>query len=156
MPYPTPVFFFDVTFTKADGFFKKFKAEDIKMGFSEITGLTQEIQVIEYRHGMMKEPAPMKKPGLKKYNNVILKRGIMNGDIDFYTWFSNYNWQEEDRIDLTITLNNENHDPVMLWNLTSVFPVKIEGAQLKANGNEIAIESLELAVEKIEVIQPAT
>jgi phage tail-like protein len=139
MPYPTPVFFFAV---KSD----KFTGE---MGFSEVTGLNQEIQIIEYRHGTMKEPAPMKKPGLKKYNNIMLKRGIVQGNLDLFNWINNYNWQEADRVDLQITLHNENHEPVMHWNITKAFPVKIEGPQLKASGNEVAIESMEIACEKI-------
>jgi phage tail-like protein len=139
--YPTSVFFFSV---KSD----QFTGE---LGFSEVTGLNQEIQVIEYRHGELKEPAPMKKPGLKKYNNITLKRGIVKGNNDLFTWINKYNWQESDRKNLQITLNNEQNEPVMQWDVTNAFPVKIEGPQMKASGNEIAIESMELACEKIAV-----
>ncbi|MCB0535008.1 MAG: phage tail protein [Lewinellaceae bacterium] len=139
MPYPAPVFFFAV---KSD----KFTGE---MGFSEVTGLNQEIQVIEYRHGEHKEPAPIKKPGLKKYNNIMFKRGIVQGNNDLFTWMNNYNWEESARVDLQVTLNNENSEPVMIWNVSKAFPTKIEGPALKASGNEIAIESMEIACEKI-------
>ena len=139
MPYPAPVFFFSVKCDQFTG----------KLGFAEVTGLTAEIQLIEYRHGELLEPAPMKKPGLKKYNNIILKRGIVQGDNDLFKWINNYNWKEEDRKNFQITLNNENHDPIMTWDVTNAFPVKIEGPQLKASGNEIAMETLELACEKV-------
>lgn len=126
-----------------------FSGDKGSLGFAEVTGLTAEIQVIEYRHGQLLEPAPMKKPGLKKYNNIVLKRGIVKGDNKLFEWINNYNWKEEDRKNLTITLNNENGDPVMSWSVTNAFPVKIEGPQLKASGNEIAMEMLELACEKV-------
>ncbi|MCB0575934.1 MAG: phage tail protein [Saprospiraceae bacterium] len=141
MAYPTPVFFFSV---KSD----KFTGE---MGFSEVTGLNQEIQVIEYRHGELKEPAPIKKPGLKKYNNIMFKRGIVQGNNDLFNWINNYNWQESDRVNLQVTLNNENSEPVLTWNVINAFPTKIEGPAMKASGNEIAIESMEIACEKIKV-----
>lgn len=141
MAYPAPVFFFSV---KSD----KFTGE---LGFSEVTGLNQEIQVIEYRHGELLEPAPVKKPGLKKYSDITLKRGVVQGNNDLFTWLNNFNWKEADRKNLQITLNNENHEPVMQWDVTNAFPIKIEGPQMKASGNEIAIETLVLACEKIVV-----
>ena len=50
-----------------------------------------------------------------------------------------------------MTLLNETHEPVMVWKIHNAFPVKVEGPQLKASGNEVAIESIELAHEGLEV-----
>ena len=56
-----------------------------------------------------------------------------------------------ERRDLVVSLLNEEHEPVMIWKVHNAFPVKVEGPQLKASGNEVAIESIELAHEGLEV-----
>jgi phage tail-like protein len=56
-----------------------------------------------------------------------------------------------ERRDLIVNLLNEEHQPVMVWKIMRAFPVKVEGPQLKATGNEVAIESIELAHEGLEL-----
>ena len=131
--YPLPVFHFRVEWGGT------------RIGFSEVTGLTQEIQAIEYRDGSFPEYSSIKMPGLRKYSNITLKRGVIKADNDFFKWLATVKLNVIERRDLTISLLNENHDPVMVWKVLSAFPVKIEGPQLKAAGNEVAIESIELA-----------
>ena len=122
-----------------------------RIGFSEVSGLTQEIQVIEYRDGSFPEYSSIKMPGLRKYNNITLKRGVIKADNDFFKWLSTVKLNTIERRDITISLLNENHDPVMVWTVLNAFPVKVEGPQLKAAGNEVAIESIEVAHEGLEV-----
>ena len=122
-----------------------------RIGFSEVSGLTQEIQVIEYRDGSFPESSSIKMPGLRKYNNITLKRGVIKADNDFFKWLSTVKLNTIERRDITISLLNENHDPVMVWKVLNAFPVKVEGPQLKAAGNEVAIESIEVAHEGLEV-----
>jgi phage tail-like protein len=122
-----------------------------RIGFSEVSGLTQEIQVIEYRDGSFPEYSSIKMPGLRKYNNITLKRGVIKADNDFFKWLSTVKLNTIERRDITISLLNENHDPVMVWKVLNAFPVKVEGPQLKAAGNEVAIESIEVAHEGLEV-----
>ena len=122
-----------------------------RIGFSEVSGLTQEIQVIEYRDGSFPEYSSIKMPGLRKYNNITLKRGVIKADNDFFKWLSTVKLNTIERRDITISLLNESHDPVMVWKVLNAFPVKIEGPQLKAAGNEVAIESIEVAHEGLEV-----
>ena len=97
-------------------------------GFSEVTGLTQENQ-----------------------RNVTLKRGIVKGDNDFAAWLTTVKRNTVERRNLVVSLLNEEHMPVMTWKLMNAFPVKVECAQLKTNGNEVAIETIELAHEGLEV-----
>lgn len=137
--YPLPVFHFRVEWGSA------------RLGFSEVTGLTQEIQAIEYRDGSFPEYSSIKMPGLRKYSNITLKRGIIKADNDFFNWLSTVKLNTIERRDLTISLLNENHEPVMIWKVMQAFPVKVEGPQLKAAGNEVAIESIELAHEGLTV-----
>ena len=56
-----------------------------------------------------------------------------------------------ERRDLTISLLDEEHNAVVVWKAHNAFPVKVEGPGLKASGNEVAIESIELAHEGLVV-----
>jgi phage tail-like protein len=133
--YPIPVFHFTVDWGGTN------------VGFSEVSGLTQEIQLIEYRDGKSPDYNTVKMPGLRKVTNIVMKRGISKGDNDFFKWLNTVKLNTIDRRDLTINLLNENHEPVVTWKVLQAWPVKVEGPGLKATGNEVAIESIELAHE---------
>ncbi len=90
-------------------------------------------------------------PGLQKYGNITLKRGIVPSDNQFYDWLNTTNLNKVDRRNLIISLLNEEHEPVMVWKVKNAFPVKIEGPGLKASGNEVAIESMEIAHEGLAI-----
>jgi len=137
--YPLPAFHFTVEWGGS------------RAGFSEVGGLTQENQAIEYRDGSLPEYSVMKMPGLRKFTNVTLKRGVVKGDNDFFNWLNTVKLNTVDRRDLVVSLLNEEHAPVMVWKVKKAFPVKVEGPALKATGNEVAIESIELAHEGLEL-----
>jgi phage tail-like protein len=137
--YPLPVFHFTVQWGGE------------RIGFSEVSGLTQENQSIEYRDGSFPEYSSIKMPGLRKFSNVTLKRGIVKADNDFFKWLSTIKLNKVERRDVIISLLNEAHEPVMVWKIANAFPVKLEGPGLKASGNEVAIESIELAHEGLEL-----
>ena len=118
---------------------------------SEVSGLTQENQAIEYRDGSFPEYSSIKMPGLRKFSNVTLKRGIVKADNDFFKWLSTIKLNQVERRDVVISLLNESHEPVMTWKIHNAFPVKVEGPGLKATGNEVAIESIEIAHEGLEL-----
>jgi len=133
--YPIPVFHFTVDWGGTN------------VGFSEVSGLTQEIQLIEYRDGKSPDYNTVKMPGLRKVTNIVMKRGISKGDNDFFKWLNTVKLTTIERRDLTINLLNENHEPVVTWKVLQAWPVKVEGPALKATGNEVAVESIELAHE---------
>lgn len=136
--YPIPAFHFSVSWG----------ADNI--GFSEVSGLSQEIQAIEYRDGLMSgNTLPLKRPGLKKAGNITLKRGMVTKNNDLYIWLNNSGNPNVERRDLIITLLNDENDPVFVWKVAQAWPTKCEGPGLKATGNEIAIESIELVHEGI-------
>ena len=121
------------------------------IGFTEVSGLTYEIQAIEYRDGASPEFHMTKMPGIQKFSNITLKRGIFSGDNELFKWLNTVKMNTIERRDLTIMLLNEEHIPVMIWKVKQAFPVKLEGPSLKASGNEVAIESVELAHEGFSV-----
>lgn len=137
--YPLPVFHFTVQWGGT------------RIGFSEVSGLTQENQAIEYRDGSFPEYSSIKMPGLRKFSNVTLKRGIVKADNEFFQWLSTIKLNQVERRDIVVSLLNENHEPVMTWKVQNAFPVKVEGPGLKASGNEVAIESIEIAHEGLEL-----
>jgi phage tail-like protein len=137
--YPLPVFHFTVQWGGT------------RLGFSEITNLTQENQPIEYRDGSFPEFSTIKMPGLRKFSNIVMKRGIVKADNDYFKWVSEIRMNTIERRDLVISLLDEKHAPVMTWKVHNAFPIKLEGPQLKASGNEVAIESIEVAHEGLEI-----
>lgn len=135
--YPLPKFHFQVEWGGT------------KIGFTEVTGLDITTDVIEYRDGASPEYHKVKMPGLQKFSNITLKRGIFAGDNEFFLWFNTVQLNTIERRDITISLLNEEHAPVFVWKIKNAWPTKITPTDLKADGNEVALETLELAHEGI-------
>lgn len=138
--YPMPKFHFSVEW-----------GPGTKIGFTEVSGLTQESDVIEYREGSDPEFHKVKMPGMQKNGNITLKRGTFKGDIGFHEWMDTISMNTVSRRDVTIKLLNENHDPVVTWQVRNAWPVKVQSSDMKADGNEVAIETMEIAHEGIKV-----
>lgn len=118
-----------------------------RMGFEEISNLSVEVDVIKYRDGLSPEYNVQKMPGMAKYSNITLKRGVFKGDNEFFDWWNTIQLNTVERRDITIKLLNESHEPVVLWKVKNAFPVKVEWTDLKSVSKEVAIESLEIAHE---------
>lgn len=117
-------------------------------GFSEVTGLNQESNVIDYREGQ-EGITPRKLPGLNKFGNITLKRGI-SPDLSVYNWRKTVLDGDIERRNASIVLHNEKHEEVVRWNLVNAWISKYVGPDLKANANEVAIETVELTHEGVE------
>ena len=143
--YPLPKFHFQVEWGGT------------RVGFTEITGLAFETEVIEYREGSSPLYNKTKQPGLTKYSNIILKRGTFLGDFEMYTqWRKTIMFQEgkeKYRRDVNIKLLDEEHKPVITWSLANAWPCKVVYADLKADANEIIIESMELVHEGLSIVE---
>lgn len=123
-----------------------------RIGFSEVSGLSVEHDLIEYRDGASPEFQTIKMPGLRRYSNIILKRGSYKGDNDFFQWLNTIALSQVERRDVTISLLDENHEPVISWVLNNSWPVALKLGKLDAIKSEIFIESLELAHEGLSLI----
>ena len=121
------------------------------LAFTEVSGLDVETEVIEYRDGLSPEYHKTKMPGMAKFSNITLKRGMFRGDNQFIDWYNSIALNQVERRDITISLLNEEHSPVVVWKVKSAWPVKIQGTDLKADGNEVSIESMELVHEGLSV-----
>lgn len=123
-----------------------------RVGFTEATGLDMQVEVIEYREGSSPEYSKIKMPGMHKFSNITLKRGTMAGDSDFYKWINTINLNKAERRDIVISLLDETHAPVITWRAVNSFPIKVQASDLKSDGNEVAIETLELAHEGLSLV----
>ena len=121
-------------------------------GFQEVSGLDSENTPIEYREGMDPTNAIRKLPGIEKYPNLTLKRGLTGTTL---LW----DWRQEVRDggtafppvrDVVIQLLDEKHQSVYKWKLTNAWCTKLSGPMLKGQGNELAIETMELAYDRID------
>lgn len=137
--YPIPKFHFSVDWGGT------------RLGFTEVSGLDKQLDVIEYRAGDSPEYHKIKQPGLQKFSNITLKRGTFKGDNQYFDWLNTVQLNKIERRDVTITLLNENHEPVVTWQVKKAWPVKVQSTDLKADGNEVAIETLELAHEGLTI-----
>jgi len=114
-------------------------------GFSECTGLNQENTPIEYREGT-EDITVRKLPGLMKYSNITLKRGIV-ANRDLMDWLKFVQDGDILRKNVSIVLKDELKRDVVRYNLREAWPSKWTGADMKANANEVAVESLEIVHE---------
>jgi phage tail-like protein len=119
-------------------------------GFRECSGLCSEVAVIEYRNG--NEQANVRKlPGLARFGNIVLKRGVTAGAKELWQWHKLVLDGKTDRRSGSIVLLNEAREVEMRWNFREAWPCRYEGPIFSATANEVAIETLELAIERLEL-----
>jgi phage tail-like protein len=123
-------------------------------GFAECTGLNVETKVYEYKEGG-NNATTLKFPEHAAFGNITLKRGLSQATdlIDWQFEIVGGRFQVNPRsqkVNISIVVHDEAGNEVRRWNLVRAFPVKWVGPDLKAGGNDIAIETLELAHEGIE------
>jgi phage tail-like protein len=122
-----------------------------KVGFQEVSGLNIEIDPIEYRQGASPNFSKIKMPGMHKFSNITLKRGTFAGDNDYFTWLQTIQLNTVERRTVTISLLDETGAPAVTWKVKNAFPVKLNSSDLKAEGNEVAVETLEIAHEGLTI-----
>jgi phage tail-like protein len=139
--WPVPKFYFVVNFGN----------ETQNATFQEVSGLETETQTIEYRHSNSPLFSTVKMPGIAKYGNVILKRGVFVKDNNFWKWLEQIKMNTIKRQTVVIKLLDESGSPAMTWTLANAWPTKITSTDLKSEGHEVALESLELAHEGLTI-----
>ncbi len=122
--------------------------------FQEVSGLDSENTPIEYREGADAMNTTRKLPGIEKYTNLTLKRGITG---NLYLW----EWRKQVRDggdafppirNVVIQLQDDKHESVFKWRLTNAWCCKLTGPSLNAKSNEIAIETMELAYDRLDIV----
>jgi phage tail-like protein len=130
------------------GFNFRLEIDKIKAGFSDVSGLTSDGDVTEYREGTEGALYVRKLTGLRKFSNLTLKRGI-TPNMDLWDWRQNILDGHSDRRDGAVILMDEEQKDVARWEFTGGWIHKIEGPTLSAKGNDLAVESVEIVIESL-------
>jgi phage tail-like protein len=137
--WPIPKFHFEV------------KWDTNVMSFQEVSGLDIQSEEIKYRAGDSKQFSVIKMPGMMKFGNVTMKKGVFKGDNKFWDWLNQIKLNTIKRVPVTISLLDETSAPTMVWTLNNAWPTKISSTDLKSEGNEVAIESIEIVHEGLTI-----
>jgi phage tail-like protein len=118
-------------------------------GFKSCSGLETTTATSKYREGSDRDLVQREIPGLTSFSNISLQRGITN-EMDLWLWRKDVMDGNITRVNLTITLQDNNRQNQRSWTVKSCWPVKWSGPSFDATSDAIAIENLELAHEGIE------
>ncbi|MBI5366064.1 MAG: phage tail protein [Planctomycetes bacterium] len=122
-----------------------------RAGFTEVSGLSSDTDVIEYREGADAGATPRKLPGLRRSANLVLKRGLSQ-DRGLWEWRKKTLDGQVERRSGAVVLLDEARKPALRWEFSEGWPVRWEGPMLNARGGEVAIESLEIAHEGLRLV----
>ena len=139
--WPVPKFYFAVKL-----------GQEFTASFQEVSGLDTETQPIEYRHSDSKQFSTIKMPGILKTGNVTLKKGVFVNGNSFWNWYDSIKMNTIKRESVVIQLLDEGGNATMTWTLANAWPSKISSTDLKSDGNEVAIETLELVHEGLTIV----
>ncbi|WP_426165135.1 phage tail protein [Sandarakinorhabdus sp. DWP1-3-1] len=119
-------------------------------GFAEVSGLSFETELIRYRNGNDKANSVRSLPGLHKVGDVTLKRGLV-ASTSFYQWLRGIADGQDDVRNVVIVLHDETHQPVKRFKLTRARIIKHVSGPLNAAANQVAMEEIVLAHERLEI-----
>jgi phage tail-like protein len=120
-----------------------------RAAFHEVSGFDSTIDVIEHREGG-DNTTPRKLPGMTKHSNIVLKWGLSD-DLQLYNWHRDAVQGRVQRKNGSIVLLDRSGQEKRRWNFVNAWPTKWDGPDFSAEGNDVAIETLELAHEGVEV-----
>jgi phage tail-like protein len=129
----------------------RLEIDGLQLGsFSEVSLGAAITEVVEYREGGDKAGV-RKLPGLTKYSNVVLKRGI-SASLELYQWHRMIaeGRTADARRNVAVIVSDEARNDVARFNLRNAWPVKYEGPSFNACANDVAIETVELTHEGLE------
>src|SRR5229473_1463786 len=121
-------------------------------GFQEVSGIGMEVTVAEHRFGNSLENSVTKITGLNKSTDVTMKRGVI-GSLSLYQWLNQIrNGDKKQYRNVTIQLQSEDHTAVVAtWKLMRAQIIKYTSGPFNAKGNDVAMEELVLAYERLEM-----
>ena len=116
--------------------------------FRSVSGLKIETEVIEYKEGG-DNGTIRKLPGATRYPNIRLSREF-TGDRSLYDWFMTTQTPNPMKVDGVLTLVDRHGARLGSWSFSKGFPVKWEAPDMDSDQSGMAIETVEIAVERVE------
>ena len=117
-------------------------------GFKSLSGMDSETEIVEFKQG--NDKVVRKKPGRTTYANITLERGYTATD-DLWQWRKNI---EDGLIDRRsgsiIILDQDGETEVARYNFYEGWPAKWFVPSMDSDKSAMAIEKIEIAVEKVE------
>jgi len=139
---PLPAFLFKVTLLRRDGL-----RLDVA-GFSECSGLESTMNLEEYPEGGVNDRVH-RFPSRFSFANLVLRRGVSLDPL-LRAWHDDLLRGSITRYDGLVTLCNEAGESVLVWMFEGGLPVKFTGPALNATSSASAIETLEIAYERLQ------
>lgn len=127
----------------------------VRAGFSECRLPSARTDVVEYREGNEKRRAPRKLAGLNSYGPLVLKGGVSRDANALFEWYKLVadGKVDEARGPIAVVVLSEDGEPGARWEFRNAWPCRYEGPHLDANGDAVAIETVEIANEGFERTQ---
>jgi len=119
--------------------------------FRECSGLSMTTDAVDYREGTDIPLSVRKLTAIRKFVNIVLKVGITQNK-DLWNWYKNILNGIADRRNGAIVLQDEEHNDVLRWQFENGWICKWEGPSMNATSNDVAIESIEICHERLELI----
>lgn len=133
--YPIPTYRFIVSIGKD------------QMSFSNVSGLDQSVQLVSYKDGTGNH---FQMPGQLEPVTITLRRGVIPKQSQLYDWINAVTFNRVEKKDLTISLTNETGSELLItWNVMNAFPTKWTGPSLDATSNDVAVEEITLAADRL-------
>lgn len=121
----------------------------VEAGFSECSGFGSAVEVIEYREGG--DPGHVSKlPGPSSFPDLTLKNGVSDSH-DLYKWHAEILAGKISRRNGSVILLDELGQESVRWNFFKGWPSKWEGPSLNATAKEVAIQTLTISLERLEL-----
>jgi phage tail-like protein len=144
--YPLPSYNYRVTVLQ-DG-------ESLVVGFSEVSGLQVTYEPVSYVHGLSFKLGGSIIPGKRQQIRITLKRGVVKDNDFLQSWFAGVYGDPffaSAQRDILIDLCDESGTPVVRWTVAGALPVQLEASNFAADSNDVAIETLELVAQRLNV-----
>jgi phage tail-like protein len=129
------------------------------VSFSEVSGLSIECETTTYkesrRAGNKPGPSVFHMPTQANPINLTLKKGVARTDSikTLYSWINSVAINQVEKKDISVKLCDEEGKPVISWKVVNAFPTKLDGPTFDANSNDVAVESMELRGDRIEMTE---
>lgn len=125
--------------------------------FSEVSGLNVGFETTTYKECPTESGSPGPRifymPAQRTAANVSLKKGLVKGVSVpmLYDWIKTTQTNQVEKKDVIVRLCDESGDAVISWKVLNAFPTKLDAPTFDANSNDVAVESMELMADAVEM-----